>query len=1106
MNPKLVLLKDFDSLGVYFEVTSPVESFRIEKFGDEEEFTRKILAELRKDDVFFDIGASVGFVTIHAARIAQKVVSFEPDPHIQARLQNNISLNHFQNVQVVGWAVSDHAGEVDFYTDGVEGASPSLREVGRRGKIVLPSDAIDHALSAGLIPSPDVIKVDIEGAEMLCFRGMKELFESDKAPRTIFLEIHPEFLVNFGSSEKEVVDFLAERGYTVFEETLRDRQKHMVFRKTSNHSRIKDFYNIHKGERCVIIGNGPSLNKMDLSFLKNEITFGMNRIYLLCDKWQFMPTYYVSVNSLVIEQSVEEIRKMPSPKFLSLSGYPYLKDADQVLFLKGLETPAFSRNPEEGVWEGHTVTFVAMQLAYYMGFSEVYLIGVDHYFSTPGKPDQEVTSNGSDPNHFDPNYFGKGVRWQLPNLAKSEIAYSLARRAFEADGRKVYDATAGGKLTVFPKVDYDDLFLKKKDLKPKMLEEEPLVSCIVWSRGNAQELKKSIDSLLKQTFPRLQVIVVGKDSQAVRQTVQNAGDRLPVEMLLTPGAEKMAKAFNRGLEAARGEYITYLEEGAEYHPDHISLLEAWLHRQPEWSAAYTSATGGERLDKPVWASLGLSVENSTPLQRLLVTREAPISCLMHRREMLQEVGGFDETSEFLEDWEFLIRISASGKLAAVQSATVDSPRDIRLKYDLKLINCYRKIYQQFGDLATPDVKNAQEKFLRSFMLQYVRFAGGFYEDEGGWRWINQEGNVTISAQALTGTVIISFGLSCAPAAYYDQFPFDVSIVINGMPFKKIQFFRDNQLEKVEMQISRSSSDVQVQIIAGGKFIPAQKGINDDQRQLSIMLSQFTIRADEVSMGIEENIDQPKPEEMELPEETSGKPPLDLIGRTSGFADADLFWKSGLESLQNIRTALAITEKTFSDFPRILDWGCGCGRLLLHLADAGKNSEVYGLDVDGEAVGWCRRFIPWAKTKAYDGRSLSMFEDNSFDLVINQSGFTRLPESYQDIWLTELERVLKPGGMAVLSVLSDYAFFILERVWEKTGVDATLLKTEFISQGILYLTGDQYINEPFSAFYHSTFHTPGYIFSHWSQYVDILAYLPRGALNLQDLILVRKREG
>jgi hypothetical protein len=69
----------------------------------------------------------------------------------------------------------------------------------------------------------------------------------------------------------------------------------------------------------------------------------------------------------------------------------------------------------------------------------------------------EVTSSGADPNHFDPNYFGKGFRWQLPDLQTSELAYRLAREAFESDRRRIIDCTVDGKLDVFPKADLLDV-------------------------------------------------------------------------------------------------------------------------------------------------------------------------------------------------------------------------------------------------------------------------------------------------------------------------------------------------------------------------------------------------------------------------------------------------------------------------------------------------------------------------------------------------------------------------------------------------------------------------------------------------------------------------
>jgi hypothetical protein len=230
-----------------------------------------------------------------------------------------------------------------------------------------------------------------------------------------------------------------------------------------SHERIAVFQNKHLGQRCVIIGNGTSLNQMDLSFLKNEICFGLNKIYLGFSKWDFLPNYYVAVNSLVIEQSVEEIKNIPGPKFISNRGIPYLEPREDIFFIKTHPDPEadFCPNPIQGINEGSTVTYAAIQLAYYMGFETVVLIGVDHYFATSGMPHAEVLSETDDPNHFHPNYFGKGMKWNLPDLDTSEKYYKIAYGYFWANDRQILDATVDGKCPVFPKVDYRELFFYK---------------------------------------------------------------------------------------------------------------------------------------------------------------------------------------------------------------------------------------------------------------------------------------------------------------------------------------------------------------------------------------------------------------------------------------------------------------------------------------------------------------------------------------------------------------------------------------------------------------------------------------------------------------------
>ena len=235
--------------------------------------------------------------------------------------------------------------------------------------------------------------------------------------------------------------------------------------------RLAALKDIHRGQRGFIIGNGPSLRQTDLTKLRGEYTFGMNRIYILFPELGFTTTYFLSINDLVIEQCAGEIMALPMPKFLTWRSHRFFKSHQPSAishqpssfipptFLYTTYTgPKFARNAAGRLWEGATVTYVALQLAFHMGFERVILIGVDHSFVSKGEANKTITSQGDDPNHFAPNYFGKGFRWQLPDLDTSERAYRMAKVAYEADGRQVLDATVNGKLTVFPKVDYNSLF------------------------------------------------------------------------------------------------------------------------------------------------------------------------------------------------------------------------------------------------------------------------------------------------------------------------------------------------------------------------------------------------------------------------------------------------------------------------------------------------------------------------------------------------------------------------------------------------------------------------------------------------------------------------
>jgi hypothetical protein len=231
-------------------------------------------------------------------------------------------------------------------------------------------------------------------------------------------------------------------------------------RKQLNLVMIELLKNKHKDERVVIICNGPSLNNMDLSFLNRECVIGLNKIYLGFQQFKFYPKYYVAVNRKVIEQSASDIPKLNCVKFLGDRGAGGVISEDALTYLLNTKNPPFRfcKDIAMGLHEGWTVTYAALQVAYYLGFLEVIIIGMDHNFSFSGMPNEEKVLQGEDPNHFCGSYFGNGQKWDNPDLEHSEESYEIAKRIFQQDGRRILDATVGGRCQVFEKVDYREMF------------------------------------------------------------------------------------------------------------------------------------------------------------------------------------------------------------------------------------------------------------------------------------------------------------------------------------------------------------------------------------------------------------------------------------------------------------------------------------------------------------------------------------------------------------------------------------------------------------------------------------------------------------------------
>lgn len=210
-----------------------MEKIRVAGYGNEADSIKKVLDEIQPGDVFYDIGSCVGLYALHAALLGAHVIAFEPDPMYRKRLKRNTRINKLRkSVCILDWAVSDQSATVPLFTDGLAGNSPSLQRIGTRKSIMVRADTIDNGISRLEIPPASIIKMDIEGAEILALRGMKNLLNSQNAPRFIFIEFHPDFLHYFDSSIDECTRIVEGRGYKEVESFRRDNQSHHFFRKS----------------------------------------------------------------------------------------------------------------------------------------------------------------------------------------------------------------------------------------------------------------------------------------------------------------------------------------------------------------------------------------------------------------------------------------------------------------------------------------------------------------------------------------------------------------------------------------------------------------------------------------------------------------------------------------------------------------------------------------------------------------------------------------------------------------------------------------------------------------------------------------------------------
>lgn len=226
---------------------------------------------------------------------------------------------------------------------------------------------------------------------------------------------------------------------------------------------------------------------------------------------------------------------------------------------------------------------------------------------------------------------------------------------------------------------------------------------------------------------------------------------------------------------------------------------------------------------------------------------------------------------------------------------------------------------------------------------------------------------------------------------------------------------------------------------------------------------------------------------------NGYPKASLRYRVTGTPELNDFLSEGERCSGDLEKALAIIGKNIGSFRNILDFGCGCGRTIRNLEKYTADSLLHGTDIDSDAIDYCHRRFENMEFSVNQPLPPLVYPSNLFDLVYSISVFTHINEEYQYLWLAELARIVKPGGIVLLSVHGSSSW--------------NTLPTEYVAKirtkGFLYISENIW-KGIFPAWYQTAFHSEEYVRAEFSQFFKIIEYIPQGISNFHDLIILEKQ--
>jgi len=221
------------------------------------------------------------------------------------------------------------------------------------------------------------------------------------------------------------------------------------------------------------------------------------------------------------------------------------------------------------------------------------------------------------------------------------------------------------------------------------------------------------------------------------------------------------------------------------------------------------------------------------------------------------------------------------------------------------------------------------------------------------------------------------------------------------------------------------------------------------------------------------------------------PPPNLAVLVTGSFDLDYFYENGLMGAESVRRALERNGLDVHAFRQILDFGCGCGRIIRHWSKI-EGPRFYGVDYNPRLIEWCRRFLHFAEFQTNRLTPGLPYEDGSFDFVYAYSVFTHLSETLQILWINELKRILQPGGILLITVHGRSRFAQL-----------TPDEIEQFERGHLVVRREHLSGTNLC----STYHPEPYVRQELAKDFVVIDFIPGGALDgNQDIYLLQNPIG